>query len=278
MNKQKTTSIDWEIEVKPVYTTGEVLLRGYQTIIRNDKNIALSVMKESYHPRSNSEFMTIVNELANIAKSNDVSFSEYDSGRKVLAYLKNPKTTSIGGHKITDQILIGNSFDGSSSLFVATILNYSGTSFTYMNKNAAFRVSHRSKDLDECFDYIEMLQDYEEEKEMLFKRFSSMQEIEISEEDIEEFIKATIRYENEDEDGNIKEISTRTQNKIDELKNSITKKTNELGMNVWGLFNGATHYTTYAYKGSKKRNVEGNMYGTQNTINQRALNFCIKML
>jgi len=278
MIKQKTTSIDWEIEVKPVFTEGAILLRGYQTIIRSDKNIALSVMKDTYHPRTNAEFMQIVNELSNISKSTDVNFSEYDSGRKVLAYLKSPKSSSIGGHKVSDQILIGNSFDGSSSLFVATVINYAGSNFTYMNKNAAFRVSHRSKDLEQCFDYIEMLQDYEQEKEMLFKRFGEMEKLAITEELIEKFIKAVVDYKTEDEEGNEKEISTRTKNKINDLKNAITKKTNELGNNVWALFNGATHYTTYEYKGSKKRNVEGNMYGTQNTMNQRALNFCLNLI
>lgn len=278
MVKQKMETLNWDIEIKPVYTEGQILLRGYKSILRNDKEIALSVMKDSYHPRSNENFMRVVNELAVIAKTKTPYFSEYDAGRKVLAYLKSPKNTSIAGHKISDQILVGNSFDGSTSLFVATVLSYAGTNFTYMNKKAAFRVSHKSKDLEQCFDYIELMKDYEEEKEFLYNKFNDMSTVEITEEIIEDFIKAVIEYKTHDEEGEEVEISTRTQNKIDAMKLSIEKKLNEHGNNVWGLFNGVTHYTTYEYKGGRKMNIEGNMYGTQNTYNQRALNYCLDLL
>jgi hypothetical protein len=283
MQKKKTTSLDWEINIQPVYAEGQHLLRGYQSILKGEpkedgENIVLSVMKDSYHPRTNENFMQIVNELAVTANTGAPEYSEYDSGKKVLAYLKNPKSNSIGGHPISDQILVGNSFDGSTSLFVATVINYKGANFTYMNKKAAFRVSHRTKDLDQLFDYIEMMQDYEEEKELLFNRFEDMAEVEINDDIIEDFIKAIIQYKTEDEEGNEVEISTKTQNKIDKMKDAIRMKREELGDNVWALFNGVTHYTTYLYVGGRKRNVDGNMYGTQNTYNQRALNYCLDLL
>jgi len=279
MQKKKTKSLDWEIKVQPVYTEGERLLRGYQSIIKGEEsNTVLSVMKNSYNPRTNKEFIDIVNELTVVAKTNAPEFSEYDSGRKVLAYLSNPRKKSIGGHQISDQILIGNSFDGSTSLFVATVINYKGSNFTYMNKKAAFRVSHRTKELEHLFDYVEMMNDYEEEKEMLYNRFEEMSDSKISKDVVDDFIKAVIQYKTHDDEGEPVEISTRTQNKIDTMKESIQKKFNELGENVWALFNGVTDYTTYHYTGSKKQNVDGNMYGTQNTYNQRALNYCLDLL
>lgn len=277
-SKNKMLSLDWEINIQPVYTTGERLLRGYQTIVRNDKDIALCVMKNSYNPRTNEEFSNIVKELAILSNSKTPYFSEYDSGRKVLAFLESPKKSTIGGHRISDKILIGNSFDGSSSLFIATVLSYGGCNFTYLNRNASFRVSHRSKDLEQCFDYIEMLKDYEAEKKNLYNRFEEMQNVLLTDKIINDFIKVVIEYKTEDEDGNTIELSTRTQNKINDLKLSIEKKTNEFGKNVWGLFNGVTNYTTNHYSGGRKKNIEGNMYGTQNTMNQRALNYCLNLI
>jgi len=277
-SKNKMLSLDWEINIQPVYTTGERLLRGYQTIVRNDKDIALCVMKNSYNPRTNEEFSNIVKELAILSNSKTPYFSEYDSGRKVLAFLESPKKSTIGGHRISDKILIGNSFDGSSSLFIATVLSYGGCNFTYLNRNASFRVSHRSKDLEQCFDYIEMLKDYEAEKKNLYNRFEEMQNVLLTDKIINDFIKVVIEYKTEDEDGNTIELSTRTQNKINDLKLSIEKKTNEFGKNVWGLFNGVTNYTTNHYSGGRKKNIEGNMYGTQNTMNQRALNYCLDLI
>ena len=281
--KNKMTNLDWEINIQPVYTTGERLLRGYQTIVRdskdeNGKDIVLCVMKNTYNPRTNKEFSQIVNELALVSNSKTPYYSEYDSGRKVLAFLESPKKTTIGGHKISDKILIGNSFDGSSSLFIATVLNYNGCSFTYLNSSASFRVSHRSKDLEQCFDYIEMLKDYESEKQILFNRFEEMKDTLLTDDTVEDFIKAVVDYKTEDEDGNEVDISTRTRNKINDLKLSIEKKFNEHGKNVWGLFNGVTHYTTYVYTGNRRRNIEGNMYGAQNTMNQRALNYCLDLI
>lgn len=277
-SSEKMFDLNWEIAIQPVYTTGDVCLRGYQTIVRSDKNIALSVMKNSYNPRTNKEFVQIIQELAMVAKTQIPHYAEYDSGRKVLAYLECPTKGSIAGHQIVDKILVGNSFDGSSSLFVATVVNYKGCNFTYLNRNASFRVSHRSKDLNQLFDYVEMIKDYEMEKQNLFNRFEEMSGSEISDETIEDFIKSVIDYKSHDEDGKEIELSTRTLNKIKDLRNSIDKKINELGKNAWALFNGATHYTTYFYAGSRKKNVEGNMYGTQNTMNQRALNYCLDLI
>jgi hypothetical protein len=276
--RNKMQSLDWEINLQPVYTTGERLLRGYQTIVRDDKDVVLCVMKDSYHPRTNKEFTDIVQQLALLSKSKAPYFTEYDSGKKVLAFLESPKKSTIGGHKISDKILVGNSFDGSSSLFIATVLSYGGSNFTYLNSSAAFRISHRSKDLEQCFDYIEMLKDYEEEKTNLYNRFDQMLEVKLTDAVIEDFIKAVVEYKTVDDEGEKVEISTRTQNKIDDLKLSIEKKCNEHGKNVWGLFNGATNYTTNVYSGNKKRNIEGNMYGTQNTMNQRALNYCLDLI
>lgn len=280
MQKNKNNVLDWEIKVQPVFTEGERILRGYKTILKDteDESVVLSIMKDSYVPRTNEEFSDIVTKLALTAKTEPPVYSEYDSGRKVLAYLKNPVVSNLLAHPISDQIVIGNAHDGSSSLFVCTVINYAGSNFTYMNRKAAFRVTHRTKSLDKTFDYIEMMNDYQMEKDYLYAKFEKMGSVEITEDIIEDYIEKVMDYDTVDDEGEVKELSSKTKNKIEKMKDSIRMKMEELGNNVWALFNGATYYTSNLYVGSRKRNVDGNMYGTQNSYNQRALNYCLNLI
>ena len=69
-----------------------------------------------------------------------------------------------------------------------------------------------------------------------------------------------------------KEISSQKQNQKDALRNAIVGESNDLGDNLWGLFNGVTKYTTHELNG--KDRVFGNVLGNANNINQRAYQFC----
>lgn len=116
--------LTWEVESKNIFS-GEVVgmdkIPGYKAISRNDNQVVLSVMKNSYSPMLNAEFLEIVENIRTISGFKLEGFNEFKQGKKVLAFLKNDREDFyIGGHKIEDYFLLGNSFDGSSSFFQGT--------------------------------------------------------------------------------------------------------------------------------------------------------------
>ena len=60
MIRELDKTIDWEIEDKSVFSGDQIGLNkieGYKAIIRDDNGEILSVMKKSYSPMNNSEFL-----------------------------------------------------------------------------------------------------------------------------------------------------------------------------------------------------------------------------
>jgi hypothetical protein len=79
------------------------------------------------------------------------------------------------------------------------------------------------------------------------------------------------RMTNEEKLGT-KEISIRKENVMNNLWQSIDKECLALGDNLFGLFNGATHYTTHTKK--VKEPIFGNCLGSLARINNDAFEFC----
>jgi hypothetical protein len=77
---------------------------------------------------------------------------------------------------------------------------------------------------------------------------------------------------NEEERLGTVEMSTRKQNIVNDLWKSIDKETLALGDNLFGLFNGITHYATHIRQ--SKETTFGNALGSLARINNEAFAFC----
>jgi hypothetical protein len=74
--------------------------------------------------------------------------------------------------------------------------------------------------------------------------------------------------------------SSRSINIMDALYTDIETEFNQVGLNLWGLFGGATRFTTHTQVAPKRENgrEEGLMNGTSYKLNQLALEYCESQL
>lgn len=263
--------ISWEIENKNVFSgthIGVNQIDGYKAIIRNDNGTVLSVMKNSYSPVNNAEFLEIVAKIQEISGFRLAGFNEFKDGRKVLGFLENNREDfSIGGNKIKDYFILGNSFDGTSSFFTGTtsVLIRCQNQFSQIIEHNKIRHTKKIKTkLDEYYAYLNF---YFNQRDTLYKTFERIGNIKLTEELQEQMINFLLGVKDNPE----KELSTRKQNQIELLRNTILEETKDLGDNLWGAFNGATRYTTHEIE--SRNPVFGNIFGIQGDINKKALSF-----
>jgi hypothetical protein len=269
-------SLNWDIQEQPVFSPsiigGDLVqLERYKNIVRNDNNASICVMKQSYTPMKNSEFTDAVNKISEISGLKIEGFSDFKGSTKVIAYLKNTKEDlNIGGHKIEDYMILGNSHDGSSSFFLGTVseLLRCTNQFGRVRLTKAESVRHTKRFEEKMVEFYKYVESYFIDRKVMYNNFNRFGDKIVTEKIRKELITLLFNLE----EG--KEISTRKQHQIAQANNSISNEMKCLGDNFWGLFNGITHFTTHVIE--SREEVFGNAFGKKAELNNKAYQFCLE--
>ena len=122
--------------------------------------------------------------------------------------------------------------------------------------------------IDQLLRYFET---FLKERQHLFGQMQRMAEVKIDDSLKEALIQRLTRMSEEERLGTA-ELSTRKLNIVNDLWKSVDKECLALGDNLFGLFNGVTHYTTHVRQA--KETTFGNAFGTLSRINNEAYQFC----
>lgn len=271
INKINTSKdLSWDVKSKSI-TVDRKVVNGFKAIVRDDNGDVLSVCNSSYRIFTNKELIQLAAAISNITGFDDIVYSEVKEGRITLSYLKNlDKGANIAGFPVNEYFVIGNSFNGQTGLFLGT----SHTIIRCMNSFSKIfqniRIRHTEKLSEKIDQLLEMIEKYKEEKRKMITSMEKFTKVPIDQKIIEDCIKYVFNLNGEEKVD--KEISTRMNNKIELVNNSIIIETAEIGNNLFGLFSGFTHFTSNIAKQTSK-NAMGNLFGGNNIINQRAFQF-----
>lgn len=263
------TSLDWEIKRENVQVNGNSVETHF-ALTRSDSGKLLQIHKKSYTTFFNSDFKRLLEDMQKITGFDDLTYQEFKSGNVVLGYLKNNKDEiSVNGFKMDKYLVLGDTRDGSKGTFLATsdIMLRCMNQFSHIIKS---NIIKHTKNSSSKIDELKMAyEQYFMDLEMQEKLFKSLSEISIDKNLMESLTKRLFDVkENE-------EISIRKSNQMFEFGNSLAKETADLGKNAFGFFHATTHYTTHVLKGE---NVVGNLFGTANAMNQKALNLVSELV
>lgn len=271
MNTELKKEIGWEIANKNVFIgdeTGDARAESYKAITRDDTGGILSIKKRTYSPMCNSEFIDAVARISEISGFPLLGYNEFKGGVKILGFLENNRENFfIGSHKIKAYMLIGNSFDGTSSFFQGTssILIRCQNQFSQISTQHNVRHSGDiQKKLEEFYTYLDL---YFNQTSKLFKTLERFGDVKLTEELQEKMILFALGIDENSE----KEISSMKLKQMDLLRDLILDEVTELGDNMWASFNGVTRLTTHEL--TTKHPTFGNVYGRPAEINTAAFNF-----
>lgn len=279
MNKEFKKNFGWEVETKPVSFLNDdgnlVTDENYKMVIRNDDQSVLSVMKKGYYPMSIENFEESAYRMQEISGFPLLGFQEFMDGRITLAILKNnQESLSIGDFPIDDYLVMGSSFNGDKPFFVgtSTILIRCQNAFSKINSMESIRHTKNSPQRREVlFGY---LKDYFENRKLLYSNMTNMLSVKVDEATKLNFVNKVLQIPTLTSG---KELHSRTRNRIEELVQCIDSEMNDVGQNVFGLFQGVTKYTTHNLK-SRVDGSFGNLLGTADLYNQRAYSLSTELL
>lgn len=264
----------------------------YFGLVNTKSDNTINSVKEGYKVSQNHEIL----ELALRGMQNfgdDLSISKAGSlndGRKVFIQLKIDGKRKIGNDKLTQYVTIIDSNDGSTSLSIgigdkcARCLNEYFK--FYKAGNAKFR---HTATLEQKLRTIPMLIETALAENLrqirLYEMFASTP---ITRELANGLVKAMLGHDRVLTSMDVRATkSARSINIMDSLYNDIEKEFNDIRKisnttydTVWGLFNGATRFTTHTQVAPKRENgrEEGLMNGTSYKLNQLALEYCESQL
>ena len=278
MNTQFVKSLGWDISSFPVSIvkeSGEIITDpNFQTITRNDNDKILSVMSKKYNPMTVKEFEQATERMLDVSGMEFMGYQEFKEGGIILSCLKNQHPLQVNDYPIDDHLILGTSFNGDMPFFVgtSTILVRCQNAFSQihiMSKARHTKFSPQKREQILC-----LLEDYIKDRERIYSSFEDMQKKEVSNVVVLDFVNNVLNIPSVLPE---KGLATRTINKRDELMSCIEGEMNDLGNNVFGLFNGLTKFTTHSLK-TRTEAPFGNLIGTAADLNNKGFALCNELL
>ncbi len=203
-------------------------------------------------------------------------YDTYQHGRKVLAFLQNPEENEVAGYKLKDYLLIGNSHDYSSSFWIGNTSVMLRCANQFTKRNQQFSVSHTINSQERIDKLLHSFDAYLQQNKLLYEDFERFLNAPIELDTIDEAIAEVMNIRLQETAGHLHarqpSVSTRKKNLYQQASASIHRECFDLGKNVWGLFNGFTHFTTHVKKAKEK--TFGNALGSMADLNERAYRYC----
>lgn len=270
--------LSFEIVETPVlYTANGISCvdHKHNVIHKNTNGEVISVMKKSYFPMYNADFIRSVEQMSEISGFEISGYSELFGGAVVVGHLKNTdKNFMINSHSVQDYLILGSSFDGRTAFFVGTtsVLIRCQNQFSRISQLEKVRHTKSSpKKREELFQVLDL---YFEKRTSMYESFQKFSKVHVDEAIRNMAIDRILNVSKEDRE--LGKISTRKANQIVTLKTVTASEMAVLGDNLWGLFNGVTKYTTHELKSNNTG--FGLLFGTPADINARAYSLAMEMV
>lgn len=254
------TNLNWNVRSEKVQTESGLILDGYNALVREDTNVALSVRGEGYYPYQNHELVELLDRVSGLTGLSIHRGGFFGDGQKVFIQLKS-NNLRLGNDRIEGYLTGINSFDGTTSLAFGP----SNITISCQNKFfASFRemqskVRHTKNMVMRVDEICRRLEGVLDEEKILFDKI-----VRLSETPFDQAIKDSVtrRLFNIDKDVDLNDmdsISGVTRNKLSRYYVDLNGELQGKGDNLWGLFSGVTKYTTHSL--TKNYNTEAKMFG-----------------
>ena len=273
--KDFKTSLYWEVERHTPMTLNKAGLYvpedDYVALKRSDNGRTLHLTNATYKETKNAAFEDYAYKLSEASGYALEGFAEFRDGEKVLAYLK---ATDDMVHKhlglpSENYLVFGNSHNGTTPIFVGSVNILLRCHNAWGRVMQGLKVRHTKNQDYRIEMFIDLVRGFREEKEKEAMQLKRLSEIKIDEKILDGLANRLLNIDEKLLKENI--LPTSTGRRKADLMESFTRETNDLGMNLFGAFNGVTHFTTH-----KKFSTDA--YGNILGGNQKITDDAFKMI
>lgn len=276
-SNSSTNGFTFEVTESPITSTapnGEVItLAGQKALFNDNTNALLSIRSDKYQVMPNTKLVELANLAADKFDLKIAQFPEFNGGKKVGIVFDRPEQPfKIGEWSIENRLVFINSHDGTKCLEIGSYDNLLRCSNQFKHIFVNMKLRHNA----DMWANIETLEaqilGYDEQlkTELLqIERFIGVPiDTQILKEAREMVFGAALTGG---------KVSTQTANKVARWDNSMAIETGKLGMDVFALFNGATHFTTHNFFDAKKT-TELPFFNKAADINEKVFSFCKELV
>lgn len=251
---------------------------GRFATVRKDNGNILGVVGSTYNPLQNRVAFDFFQSFLDSGECELDTIGCLFGGTKVIINAKiNRDDIVVGaGDKIEKFLLLSNSHDGSSSLRVGFIpkritcmnqlpmINRSKESMLIRFKHAS-NIEINLKNIKETIDTIDGA----------FKataaQYNKLLNYSVNKDDVLKYVKLILEVDEE-------KISTRTQNKIDEIVDYVFSSPGNDGKSAFSILNGFTYYTTHKYGRNEENRFDALNFGAGAKLNERAASELLRLV
>lgn len=257
-------NLNWDVQEKVIRYDNNIV-PNKKALVRTDNQELLAILSNAYRIFSNEDLKDLCRDIERNTNYRLNQFVELGGGKKVLAFLENKKMQSINGTPVKEFLVIGNSFDGSSALFVGYNSHMCRCENQFTDATRVLSSKHLRGQMDSDFTLKEVMTHFKRQKMATLRKFKKMEQTKVSGRKIDSLIKLLLGANDQE----------KMCPKEQKLRASIRKEMAYFGNNAWGLFNGVTHYTSNVINNGN--NSFGNVSGSSQRMNNQAMQFLMDM-
>ena len=257
-------NLNWDVQEKAIHCDN-IIVSNKKALVRTDNQKVLAVLSNSYKLFSNNDLKDLCRDIERNTHYRLNRFVELGGGKKVLAFLENIDLQSINGTPVKEFLVIGNSFDGTSSLFVGYNSHMCRCENQFTDATRILSSKHLNGKMNADLTFKDVLSHFEHQKMSTLRKFQKMEQTKVSGREINRLIKLLLGETDQEQ------MSPKEQ----KLRASVRREMAHFGNNAWGLFNGVTHYTSNVINDGN--NSFGNVSGSSQRMNHQAIQFLMQL-
>jgi len=264
--KDLNQKLNWEVELKEIIIPGQNEPNRF-ALTRTDDNSLIDIKSNRYHPVYNRDMELIKERILETKGFSFKGYQEFAGGKRILSFFENKRNDlQLCGQDVKDYLILGNSHDSSSKLFIGTSSYMCRCENQFSEKIRSFERRHDQPFNIDDIQIEQLIDSYESGRQSLYQQMERLKDVRVDMNLVHRLAMKLLGTESRKEQ--VSDMPQLKNNKQTVLfLNCIETEIRELGPTLWGVFNGVTKYTSNYLKGKQGFGV---VNGTGEEINRKA--------
>ena len=257
----RMAGLDWEVLQEAIYTNAGDKISGYKANVRSTDRKVLGVVTDRYKVIQNAEAFEFTDSLLGSGVRYETAGSLSD-GKKVWLLARLPREYIIGGERISPYLVFSNTHDGSGAVRVAVtpirVVCNNTLNLALDSAKRSWSMVHTGDikgKIQEAKDTLFMAEEY---MDNLGKEFERLRKIQMSDEQVKDFIELLLPLEKN---------ATLTQlRNIKKLREDMASRyfdapdLQHVGNNAYRFVNAVSDFATHADPLRRTANYNENLF------------------
>ena len=257
----RMAGLDWEVLQEAIYTNAGDKISGYKANVRSTDRKVLGVVTDRYKVIQNAEAFEFTDSLLGSGVRYETAGSLSD-GKKVWLLARLPREYIIGGERISPYLVFSNTHDGSGAVRVAVtpirVVCNNTLNLALDSAKRSWSMVHTGDikgKIQEAKDTLFMAEEY---MDTLGKEFETLRKIQMSDEQVKDFIELLLPLEKN---------ATLTQlRNIKKLREDMASRyfdapdLQHVGNNAYRFVNAVSDFATHANPLRRTANYNENLF------------------